>query len=184
MVSDLRPSLSLSIQIDEAAGELPADRRQIRRWVQAALDRDAQLLLRFVGVREARELNARYRGRDKPTNVLTFGYEIDPIVQADIVICLAVLREEATRARLPLIDHLAHLVVHGVLHAQGQDHEDDESASVMERSESDILRRFGITDPYNGERTTTAQVRPPVRVRSSAKQGNASVRASRRKPEL
>lgn len=140
--------LSLQIQADPDAGPLPADRRQLRRWVQAALATDAQLVLRFVGSAEGRALNRQFRGRDRPTNVLTFDYEREPLVQADIVICLPVLRAEAATQGKPERDHLAHLVVHGVLHAQGHDHEDDVEARRMEALETTILRRFGIDDPY------------------------------------
>ncbi|MGE0310017.1 MAG: rRNA maturation RNase YbeY [Lautropia sp.] len=146
--SGARHALSLAIQIDDDAGELPADRARIRRWARAALGHDARLLLRFVGRREARALNARYRQRDKPTNVLTFCYALAPVVEADIVICLGVVRDEAARARIPVAEHLAHLVVHGVLHAQGHDHEDDDAAERMERLEARILQRFRIADPY------------------------------------
>jgi probable rRNA maturation factor len=140
--------LSLQIQADPDAGPLPADRRQIRRWVAAALSADAELVLRFVGSDEARVLNHQFRGRDRPTNVLTFDYEREPLVRADIVICLPVLRAEAAAQSKPEREHLAHLVVHGVLHAQGHDHEDDADAQRMEARETAILGRFGIGDPY------------------------------------
>jgi probable rRNA maturation factor len=140
--------LSLQIQVEPDAGELPADRRQIRRWVAAALSADAELVLRFVGIAEGRALNRQYRGRDKPTNVLTFDYEQEPRVRADIVICLPVVRSEAIAQTKSDRDHLAHLVVHGVLHAQGHDHEADADASRMEAIETSILARFGIGDPY------------------------------------
>lgn len=140
--------LSLQIQVDADAGELPADRRRIRRWVAAALAGDAELVLRFVGAAEGRALNRQFRGRDKATNVLTFDYEAEPLVRADIVICLPVVRAEAAEQSKSERDHLAHLVVHGVLHAQGHDHEDDGEARRMEAAESTILARFGIGDPY------------------------------------
>ena len=142
------PRLSLQIQADPDAGALPADRRRMRRWVAAALERDAELVLRFVGAAEARNLNRRYRGHDRPTNVLTFPYENEPVIRADIVVCLPVVQAEAQAQRKQAGDHLAHLVVHGVLHAQGHDHEDEPQASRMEARETAILRRFGISDPY------------------------------------
>ena len=142
------PQLSLQIQADPDAGTLPADRRRMRRWVAAALERDAELVLRFDGAAEGRELNRRFRGRDRPTNVLTFPYESEPVIRADIVVCLPVVRSEAHAQRKQADDHLAHLVVHGVLHAQGHDHEDESQAARMEAREVAILRRFGIADPY------------------------------------
>ena len=148
--------LALSIQHDDAADACPASRQQLRRWVRAALVRDAALTLRLVGEAEGRALNAQFRGRDYATNVLTFAYDDeapdadapDHPVQADIVICLPVLAREALEQRKTLRDHLAHLVVHGVLHAQGMDHEDEDEARTMEARETEVLRRFRIADPY------------------------------------
>lgn len=155
----VRPRLSLSIQVAPRAGKCPVDRRQLRRWAHSALLHDALLNLRLVGTAEARALNAQFRGRDYATNVLTFDYLAGELagshlpadaapLQADIVICLPVVAREARAQRKSLVDHLAHLVVHGVLHAQGLDHETDEQAQYMEALEVRILRRFGIADPY------------------------------------
>lgn len=142
--------LSLQIQFDDTVdpADLPASRPQLRRWVQAALETDAELVLRFVGHQESRQLNHQYRGKDRPTNVLTFDYAHEPVVQADIVICLPVLQEEAHAQNKPLRNHLAHLVVHGVLHAHGMDHLTDEEAAEMESREIELLHRFRIDDPY------------------------------------
>lgn len=140
--------LSLQIQVAPDAGDLPVDRRQIRRWVASALSAEAELVLRFVGETEGRTLNRQFRQRDRPTNVLTFDYERTPVVRADIVICLPLVRVEAKTQHKAPGDHLAHLVVHGVLHAQGHDHQDDEQAGRMQPRETAILRRFGIGDPY------------------------------------
>ena len=150
------PRLSLSVQVAPGAGDCPADRSQLRRWALAALWRDAALALRFVGEREGRALNRDYRGRDYATNVLTFAYDDgtsrrarrDDPVRADIVVCLPVLAREARAQRKRLRDHLAHLVVHGVLHAQGMDHEDEREAAAMEAREVEVLHRFRIADPY------------------------------------
>jgi probable rRNA maturation factor len=145
------PRLALSIQHDAVAGACPADRPQLRRWARAALARDAALTLRLVGRAEGRRLNAGFRGKDYATNVLTFAYDApargEPI-EADIVICLPVVASEARAQRKTLRDHLAHLVVHGVLHAQGMDHEDEDEARAMEARETEVLRRFRIADPY------------------------------------
>jgi len=147
--------LSLSIQLAPDAGELPADRRQLRRWAKAALACDAALTLRLVGTDEARALNAQFRGRDYATNVLTFAYDDDAsdavdaaLVQADIVICLPVVAREAREQGKSVRDHLAHLIVHGVLHAQGMDHEIAADAQAMEALEIALLRRFRIGNPY------------------------------------
>ena len=150
-----KPSLALSIQLGDGVGELPASRPQLRRWVAAALSRDAELTLRFVGTREGRALNRDFRGKDYATNVLTFAYDQedgDGVVRADLVICLPVLAREARAQRKPLADHLAHLVVHGTLHAQGWDHETGEAdALAMEAHERALLARFRIPDPYQAQ---------------------------------
>ncbi len=142
------PRLSLQVQHDPEAGALPVARGQLRRWVQSSLQRDAQLVLRFVGAEESRMLNHQYRGKNKPTNVLTFDYSHEPVVEADIVICLPVLIDEAREQHKSLRNHLAHLVIHGVLHAHGMDHLDAEEAAEMEACEIALLRRFRIDDPY------------------------------------
>lgn len=145
------PRLALSIQLETDSRNCPADRPQLRRWARAALYRDATLSLRLVDEAEARSLNAQFRGRDYATNVLTFAYDENPTlgpVEADIVICLPVVASEARNQRKRLRDHLAHLVVHGVLHAQGMDHENEADALEMEARETAVLRRFGIADPY------------------------------------
>ena len=139
--------LELSVQQASAASPCPVTRPRLRRWVLAALNDDARLTLRFVGSRESRELNLAYRGKDYATNVLTFPYGSAP-VEADIVICMPVVRAEARAQRKPLDHHLAHLVIHGVLHAQGHEHDDDDEAAEMEALETALLRRFRIPDPY------------------------------------
>jgi len=149
-----RPRLRLSVQLAPRAGECPVDRAQLRRWTLAALERDADLTLRFVGRLEGRRLNAQFRARDYATNVLTFAYpQTSPqhgaaAIVADVVVCLPVLAQEARAQRKRLRDHLAHLVVHGVLHAQGMDHLTPEDAQRMEQRETQILARFRIADPY------------------------------------
>lgn len=142
--------LALSVQFadDRLAADLP--RALLRRWVQAALLGPAELTLRFVDETEGRTLNRDYRGKDYATNVLTFAYgeSDDDIAQADIVLCADVLIREATERHIPVKQHAAHLVVHGVLHAQGYDHEEEEEAEAMEHFETDILAQLGMPDPY------------------------------------
>ena len=101
---------------------------------------------------ESRRLNARYRGRDRPTNVLSFPAERIPGAPAqplgDLVICPAVLRAEARLQGKSLRAHWAHLIVHGTLHLLGYDHEDSGEAQRMERREITLLRRLGFANPY------------------------------------
>ena len=135
--------LSLAVQ---GAGAPSAS--TLRRWIAPALERDAQLTLRFVGRREARRLNRDFRGRDYATNVLTFDYQRAPRVVADIVLCLPVLRTEARQQRKTLRAHLAHLVQHGVLHAQGYDHGTRAQERRMQARERALLAGLGVGDPY------------------------------------
>ena len=110
-----------------------------------------ELTLRFCPAEESQRLNAQYRQQDKPTNVLTFAYGIDPqtlCLRADILLCVPVLHKEAEAQQKPLHDHAAHLWVHGILHALGFDHIKEDEAREMETLEVAILKDFHIGDPY------------------------------------
>jgi probable rRNA maturation factor len=149
--------LSLSVQYPDPRLQAAITRPKIRRWVQAALLAPAELTIRFVDASEGQVLNRDYRGKDYATNVLTFAYnEGDDIpddapTQADIILCTDVLEKEAREQKKSVEEHTAHLIVHGVLHAQGYDHEDDHEATEMETLETEILARLGIADPYRSE---------------------------------
>ena len=139
--------LSLAVQYGCADERLP-DRSQVRRWAKATLEADVQATVRFVDAREGRALNRDFRGKDYATNVLTFVYEEQPVI-GDLVICLPVVAREAKVQGKPFKVHLAHMVVHGMLHLQGYDHETGAAdAARMEARECAILTRFGIPDPY------------------------------------
>ncbi len=150
MAADHRanPRLSLAVQLGDEIDALPAPRPRLRRWVAASIESDAQIVLRFVGEREGRALNASYRRRDYATNVLTFAYDEADGLHADIVICLPVVRREAREQRKPVPAHLAHLVTHGVLHASGYEHDTERGAQRMQRRESELLARFRLPDPW------------------------------------
>jgi probable rRNA maturation factor len=120
----------------------------VRRWVRAALEGDAAVTVRFVGSIEGRALNAEYRGKDYATNVLTFVYDDESPRAGDVVLCAPVVRKEADAQGKPLAAHYAHLVVHGMLHLQGHDHERAADAAIMEARETAILATLGIPDPY------------------------------------
>ena len=146
-----RPTLSLSLQFADARHRALLPRHKVQRWLRAALDLPAELTVRFVGDDEGQALNRDYRGKDYATNVLTFDYEHEPVVVADLVLAAGVLAREAAELGIPVADHVAHLLVHGALHAQGYDHEDDaEEAAAMEARETEILRGLGLADPYAG----------------------------------
>jgi probable rRNA maturation factor len=141
------PRLRLAVQCAVSPAALPPA-SALRRWARAALERDARVTLRFVGEREGRRLNATYRGRDYATNVLTFVYDDAAAFDGDIVLCAPVLRREAKAEGRTLRHHCAHLVVHGMLHLQGYDHERPRAARAMERRETAILAALGVPDPY------------------------------------
>ena len=147
LLSRRQPALELAVQRAVAAADLPV-RATLLRWARAALERDARVTLRFVGTREGRALNRTYRGRDYATNVLTFVYDSGVPLAGDIVVCLPVVRREAWAQRKRVRAHLAHLVVHGMLHLQGHDHERAADAAAMEARETAILRRLRYADPY------------------------------------
>ena len=148
------PRLSLAVQYASDASHLPT-RAQIRRWIHGALVHPAEITVRIVDEAEACALNRDYRGKDYATNVLTFEYgeteghkRGEKVLSGDIVICAAVVAREALEQRKPLINHYAHLIVHGALHLQGFDHEDAADADIMENREAAILKRFRIANPY------------------------------------
>ena len=143
------PRLSLAVQHATAAATLPAA-PALRRWAKAAQERDCAVTVRFVGEREGQTLNALYRGKDYATNVLTFVYDEGDPLEGDIVLCAPVLRREAKAQGKPLVDHCAHLVVHGMLHLQGYEHDTLRAARAMEARETAILARLGVPDPYAG----------------------------------
>lgn len=136
----------LHVQRASRASHIPSDRR-LRAIAAAALRGAAEVTLRYVAEAEGRRLNRAYRGRDYATNVLTFVYSSRPLA-GDIVICAPVVAREARAQGKAVSDHHAHLLVHGLLHLRGMDHESEGDARRMERREAAILARLGIPDPY------------------------------------
>jgi probable rRNA maturation factor len=153
------PRLTLSVQKALAPAEkaLAPDKPAIRRWARAALRGDAEVTVRLVGEAEGRQLNRDYRGKDYATNVLTFVYDeaallpagpADAPLSGDLVLCVPVVAHEAAVQGKALEAHFAHLVVHGMLHLQGFDHEQPAEAEHMEALETQILGTLGYADPY------------------------------------
>jgi probable rRNA maturation factor len=142
--------LSLSVQYPDLRLRSRLPRNVLRHWVRSAMQGPANLTLRVVNQEESQKLNREYRGKDYPTNVLTFPYSesTDEVAHADIVLCSEVLAREAREQGKTLEQHACHLVVHGVLHAHGYDHEHEDDAQEMEQLETQILARLGIADPY------------------------------------
>jgi len=129
--------------------------QSFRRWAAAALDgriREADLAIRLVDDREGLALNRHYRGKDHPTNVLSFPADLPDGVTlpllGDLVICAPVVAREAAEQNKRVNAHYAHLTVHGILHLLGWDHEDEREAECMEQLEREILATLDIADPY------------------------------------
>lgn len=133
---------------DGAKKRLPTH-EEMKRWIHAAAQVPLRLCVRFVGQEEGLALNSQYHHRDYATNILTFDYQHEPVAEADIAICTPVLEREAKEQGKSFREHLAHLLVHGVLHAQGWDHETDAEAEKMEALETQILTGLGFKDPYS-----------------------------------
>ncbi|KQW69606.1 MULTISPECIES: rRNA maturation RNase YbeY [unclassified Methylibium] len=143
-----RPVLNLSLQFADASHRAQLPRHKVLRWVRAALDVPAEITVRIVGAEEGRTLNRDYRQKDYATNVLTFDYEAEPVVVADLILCAPVVEREARDEGRSLEAHYAHLLVHGTLHAQGHDHEIEAEAQAMEARETEVLLALGYADPY------------------------------------
>jgi len=142
-----KADIRVTVQYAVPRGGLPAATR-FRAWASAALEQPAEVTLRIVDENEGRSLNHRYRGRDHATNVLTFADpEAEPL-SGDIALCAPVVAREACAQSIALDAHYAHLTVHGLLHLQGYDHENERDAEVMETRESRIVQALGYADPY------------------------------------
>jgi probable rRNA maturation factor len=144
----VRPGLSLSLQFADPSARPVLPRHQVARWIRHALVRPAEIAVRVVGEDEGRALNRDYRGQDHATNVLTFDYAREPVVQADLILCAPVVAREAAAQGMSLEAHYAHLLVHGTLHAQGWDHLRAAEARRMEREESRVMQALGFADPW------------------------------------
>jgi probable rRNA maturation factor len=150
----LESNLELDVQVAIESSELPSE-AQLHQWASAALQTPkgaSELTVRIVDDSESQELNLRYRNKDKPTNVLSFPADlpegIDLPLLGDLVICAPVVSKEAHEQSKTLEAHWAHMVVHGTLHLQGYDHQDDQEADEMESLETQILATMGYPDPY------------------------------------
>jgi probable rRNA maturation factor len=146
------------VTVQNASGSRAAPAAaQLKRWARSALASEArgEITVRIVGAGESEELNARYRGKKGPTNVLSFPAEAlaaarDELLPfGDVVICADVVEREAREQGKAPTAHWAHMVVHGVLHLQGYDHEDARDARIMEARERALLAELGFPDPYS-----------------------------------
>ncbi|QEP44020.1 rRNA maturation RNase YbeY [Ectothiorhodospiraceae bacterium BW-2] len=152
--------LTLDLQwgegVDAMEEPLPSE-VELYQWLQQALEqldyrREAEVTLRIVTAAEIATLNQNYRGKTGPTNILSFPFELAELTQlpllGDIVVAAEIVAKEARQQQKSLPDHWAHLVVHGLLHLLGYDHQQPDEAEVMEQLEIEILTQWGIANPY------------------------------------
>ncbi|MGC6481525.1 MAG: rRNA maturation RNase YbeY [Porticoccaceae bacterium] len=150
-------AIILDIQSASSSEDAP-DEQSMKRWVSAAIvskTGDTELSIRIVDERESQELNQTYRGSSGPTNVLSFPFDAEipeplPLI-GDVVICAPVVAREAEQQNKELKAHWAHMIVHGVLHLQGYDHQNDTEAVIMETLETEIMQKLGFPPPYIGQ---------------------------------
>lgn len=149
--------LTVDIQwATEARSSVPDD-DQLARWAMTGWqqDHDSEVTLRLVDAPESQALNHQYRGKDKPTNVLSFPFEspagITVPLAGDLVICAPVVEQEAQEQNKTAEAHWAHMVIHGMLHLQGYDHMEDADADIMESLEIRLLAELGYNNPYETE---------------------------------
>ena len=151
-------SVILDLQLACAdTANLPSE-ADFQRWLDAAVlpfQEEAEVTIRLVDEAESNQVNLTYRGKDKPTNVLSFPFECPPGVElpllGDLIICRQVVEREASEQNKPLLAHWAHMVVHGSLHLLGYDHIDDEEAEEMEALEVEFMQALGYDNPYQDD---------------------------------
>jgi len=182
-MTDFPASEALIVEVQNALSESessdpeePPSSAQLIKWARCAYsavsDTSTEVTIRITGVKEITELNSAYRGKDKPTNVLSFPVEMEldftaaefiddpssqlttparqtPAILGDIVICHSVVLAEAAEQGKSSADHYAHMVTHGVLHLCGFDHQDDATANAMELLETKVLASYGVANPYS-----------------------------------
>ncbi|MGE6568027.1 rRNA maturation RNase YbeY [Shewanella vesiculosa] len=151
-----QPMISLDLDLQIAVNNLNLPTQaEFETWVRTAVGQtmpEVELTIRIVEVAESQLLNLTYRGKDKPTNVLSFPFEAPPEVElpllGDLVICAHVVEQEAIEQNKPLNAHWAHMVIHGCLHLLGYDHIIDQEADEMESLETRLVEGLGFTNPY------------------------------------
>ena len=147
-------TIILDIQSASSSEDAP-DEESIKRWVSAVIgskEGDTELSVRIVDEPEGKKLNETYRGATGPTNVLSFPFDEKtpeplPLI-GDIVVCAPVVAREAQQQNKDLTAHWAHMIIHGVLHLLGYDHQNDSEAAIMETLETEIMQKLGFAPPY------------------------------------
>jgi probable rRNA maturation factor len=152
-------TVTLDLQLASDAANIPSE-NQFRQWSQLAWqgDEPTEVTIRIVDESEMLALNFQYRGKDKPTNVLSFPFEapagIHIPLAGDLVICAPIVAQEAREQYKDTHAHWAHMIIHGMLHLQSYDHIDDNEAEEMEGLEIRLLAQIGITNPYDHAEVT------------------------------
>lgn len=148
--------LAVDLQVATRSAGLP-NAGDLQNWARRAFlgNEPREVTIRLVDAPESADLNRRYRGRDYPTNVLSFPFEPPPGITVpllgDLVICAPVVLREAREQHKSPRSHWAHMVIHGMLHLQGYDHEDEAEADVMEALEVELLAALNFSNPYSTE---------------------------------
>ncbi|MCA6940615.1 rRNA maturation RNase YbeY [Pectobacterium polaris] len=149
----------LDLQIASKQAQRLPEEKDFQRWLEGVLPQFqevSEVTIRIVDEAESRDLNNTYRGKDKPTNVLSFPFEAPPEVElpllGDLIICRQVVEREAAEQEKTVEEHWAHMVVHGSLHLLGYDHIEDSEAEEMEALETEIMQSMGYADPYLAEK--------------------------------
>ncbi|KHT45252.1 rRNA maturation RNase YbeY [Vibrio sinaloensis] len=152
-------TIELDLQFAVESNEGLPTEQDFQTWLDKTIipfQQDAELTIRIVDEEESHQLNHEYRGKDKPTNVLSFPFEVPPGIEmnllGDLIICKQVVEREAQEQNKPLLAHWAHMVVHGSLHLLGYDHIEDDEAEEMESLETEIMQGMGFEDPYLAEK--------------------------------
>ncbi|CAH8192284.1 rRNA maturation RNase YbeY [Vibrio aestuarianus] len=152
-------SIELDLQLAVESEQGLPTLNDFSQWLNKAVtpfQTQAEVTIRVVDIQESQQLNREYRGKDKPTNVLSFPFEAPPGMEidllGDLVICRQVVEQEAQEQNKPLMAHWAHMVVHGSLHLLGYDHIEDDEAEEMESLETEIMLDMGFEDPYIAEK--------------------------------
>ncbi len=152
-------TIELDLQFAVESNEGLPTEQDFQTWLDKTIipfQQDAELTIRIVDEEESHQLNHEYRGKDKPTNVLSFPFEVPPGIEmnllGDLIICKQVVEREAQEQNKPLLAHWAHMVVHGSLHLLGYDHIEDDEAEEMESLETEIMQGMGYEDPYIAEK--------------------------------
>jgi len=152
-------TIELDLQIAVKNEQHLPDKRDFHHWLSETVrlfQQDSEVTIRLVDEQESQQLNNMYRGKEKPTNVLSFPFEAPPGIElnllGDLIICKQVVEKEALEQNKTVSAHWAHMVVHGALHLLGYDHIEDKDAEEMESLETEIMQKMGFNDPYIDEK--------------------------------